>query len=125
MSNPNNDPNRPEPATYKGSENVPSVRTLAPVPAFPKLDSTDRTPVPESALSPATLTTDKQGQTTGTKPGETFHLVTRQISPSNLLPPITRFNPVSGQHELVASEVVDERTPVTANPVHRPLTGGI
>jgi len=125
MRNINNDPNAPTPATYRGSENIPSMRTLAPVPSFPKLDATpiDSQP-PASAQSPATLSHDRAGQVTGDKPGETLHLATRQITPSTLQPP-TRFDPKLGHHVPVDPLAKDDSTSVTSRPDHRPLTGGI
>jgi hypothetical protein len=122
-----NDPHAPQPATYRSSDNVPSVRTLAPVPRFPVIEGqpTDQEPpAPDSAQSPSTLTRDHQGQTLGTGPAATLHLQTRQIKPSTLQVP-TVFDPKQGKHVPVVPPVKDESAPVTALPAHRPLTGGV
>ncbi len=110
-NNPTPPQSAPDATTYKASENVPSVRTLLPVPSFPKL------PEPESSTVPATFSLDKAGQAPVAGPESALHLQTRQVTPTMLQPP-TKFDPKLGKHVPVDPAPVDESKPVTSRPIH-------
>ena len=98
-------------ATYRSSENVPSVRTLiSPPPKFPKLDE-----VPAASPKPATFDADSTGTVRAENPAVGLDLQTRQIT---YLPTPTRFNPKTGKHEPVELPLVDDAKPATARPIH-------
>jgi hypothetical protein len=101
----------PDAATYKASENTPSVRTLLPVPKFPA------SAVPESTETPATFSADQAGQVRADNPASQLHLQTRQVVLSPLQPP-TRFDPKMMRHVPVELPLVDDAKPATARPVH-------
>jgi hypothetical protein len=110
-SKPTQPTSAPAGAVYKASENIPSVRTLLPVPKFPA------GPVPESTSAPATLRLDKAGQQPSPGPESTLHLQTRQVIPSPLQPP-TRFSPELMRHVPVELPLADDAKPATARPIH-------
>ena len=108
-NNPTPPQTAPDAATYKASENVPSIRTLLPAPKFPVQ------PAPESAQVPAGITFDKTGSLPSNERPVVGTIVGRQEVGSFLQTP-TKFNPVTREFEPVAPSTELDAKPAVARP---------
>lgn len=104
------------PATYKSSENVPSVRILLPTPRFS--GALQPKPEPVASTKPATFALDKAGQQPQDNPAATAEVVTHQQTDLSPLSRPTRFSPELMRHVPVELPPVDDAKPATARLVH-------
>lgn len=102
-------------ATYRASENFPSVRQLLPT---PKLSDVVR-PEPEASIAPATFSGNDHAQViVRDDQAVTLDVRTKQQTDLSPLQRPRRFNPSTRQFEEVALPPVDDAKPATARPVH-------